>query len=203
MRAGLYFILAIIQLLKPYTVAGQGFVYVNTANLILRDRPDCEYMVFAILQAPFRLKVEKQGADYSKAVKDRFYCVSYTYHDPYGIGHYTRGWVEKKYTVAHLSAIATKQVDTNSSPPPQEIRLISYMGADEDDPNDWNYRQFPYPKYKGGEKQFPKPASTSRAYHLGARGGCYYLSKTGRKVYVDSKFCKEAEKKRKKPAIRK
>ena len=39
----------------------------------------------------------------------------------------------------------------------------------------------------------PKPTSTTsasgRTYQKGPRGGCYYLSSSGSKVYVDHKFC--------------
>lgn len=32
--------------------------------------------------------------------------------------------------------------------------------------------------------------SSSRTYHLGPRGGCYYLNSSGNKVYVDRSLCK-------------
>ena len=37
----------------------------------------------------------------------------------------------------------------------------------------------------------PPPASTpaARAYYTGPRGGCYYLTASGRKQYVDHSFC--------------
>lgn len=35
-----------------------------------------------------------------------------------------------------------------------------------------------------------KPASaTQRRYYTGSRGGCYYLSASGKKVYVDRSYC--------------
>lgn len=40
----------------------------------------------------------------------------------------------------------------------------------------------------GGSKKDPAPRE-NRTYILGPRGGCYYLGKTGSKVYVDKKFC--------------
>ena len=41
----------------------------------------------------------------------------------------------------------------------------------------------------------PRPAAsrtsrTTREYILGPRGGCYYLSPSGRKVYVDHAYCR-------------
>lgn len=33
------------------------------------------------------------------------------------------------------------------------------------------------------------PASGTRVYQKGPRGGCYYLGSSGKKVYVDHKFC--------------
>jgi uncharacterized protein YraI len=33
------------------------------------------------------------------------------------------------------------------------------------------------------------PSTPSRRYERGSRGGCYYLSDSGRKVYVDHAFC--------------
>ena len=35
----------------------------------------------------------------------------------------------------------------------------------------------------------PAAASAARSYHRGPRGGCYYLSPGGQKVYVDQRYC--------------
>ncbi|MBX3244168.1 MAG: hypothetical protein KF685_06900 [Acidobacteria bacterium] len=40
----------------------------------------------------------------------------------------------------------------------------------------------------GGSTKNTAPAE-NRTYVLGPRGGCYYMSKSGAKVYVDKKFC--------------
>ncbi|MDQ3799029.1 MAG: hypothetical protein M3384_06230, partial [Acidobacteriota bacterium] len=32
-------------------------------------------------------------------------------------------------------------------------------------------------------------SSREREYHLGSRGGCYYLTESGEKKYVDKKYC--------------
>lgn len=38
-----------------------------------------------------------------------------------------------------------------------------------------------------GEKQ--RTQTTQRTYYRGPRGGCYYISKSGNKVYVDRSVC--------------
>lgn len=57
---------------------GQEYLYVNTDNLILRDRPEKKYIVFAILHAPCQVKVERYEDGYKndRAVKEKFYRVS-------------------------------------------------------------------------------------------------------------------------------
>jgi len=191
-------ILFFVFLIIPGKAHGQEFVYVNTDNLILRDRPEQEYMVFAILHAPCKLRVEHTDVGYNnnKAVEDKFYRVSYTFKDKKGIGHYTGGWVEKKYTVLDPSAIRLPGVDTSVQLSLDEISLIPYMGTYEDDPNEWNYRVYPYPMYKGGEHHFKTPAIRKRRYYVGSRGGCYYIGGTGKKVYVDGKYCKNVKRDR-------
>jgi hypothetical protein len=103
------------------------------------------------------------------------------------------GWIEKKYAVWGPASVAARGTDTGGNNSLAEIHLIPYIGTTEDDPNEWNYTRFPYPKYKGGEKHFIIASRYKKVYHTGARGGCYYISATGRKVYVDSKYCKNVK----------
>jgi len=177
-------LLFIILLFLSGIVNAQEYVYVNTDNLVLRDRPEHKYHVFAVLQPNFRLKVEpyEDGYKNNKQVKSRFYQVSVSYKSN-GINHYTGGWVEKKYVVTNPLKINPKY--TGVVPlPTEEIAWIPYTGAEEGNPDKLNAAQYPPPKYKGGEKQ------EVRVYHTGARGGCYYISPKGKKVYVDKHFCK-------------
>jgi hypothetical protein len=170
----------------------QEFVYVNTDNLILRDRPEQKYMVFAILHAGCKLTIDHTDIGYNKnkAVNARFYHVSHTYVDSRGISHYQRRMDRKKICSLGPGVCCRAGHRNNSL---AEIHLIPYIGTTEDDPNEWNYTRFPYPKYKGGEKHFIIASRYKKVYHTGARGGCYYISATGRKVYVDSKYCKNVK----------
>lgn len=49
----------------------------------------------------------------------------------------------------------------------------------------------PVPVYTPSTKPEPRTPSSSRSggYILGPRGGCYYISGSGRKVYVDRSLC--------------
>lgn len=42
------------------------------------------------------------------------------------------------------------------------------------------------------ERPKPTPNDTKRVYQTGSRGGCYYLSPSGKKNYVDKKFCQNS-----------
>jgi hypothetical protein len=163
------------------TLTGQQYVYVNTDNLILRDRPEKKYTVFAILHAPCRLLKEAYEAGYKndRPVTNRFYQVSFSYNDDAGIHHHTGGWVEKKYVVNDRNSVTinTAYRDTLNI---TEVPLIRYSGSDAHNPNQ-NASEFLPPKYKGGERQ---PQAMRRVYHKGPRGGCYYVNSKGRKVYV-------------------
>lgn len=44
-------------------------------------------------------------------------------------------------------------------------------------------------EWLSGEKPVSNAGSKNVAYILGPRGGCYYLDSSGRKVYVEKKFC--------------
>lgn len=178
----------LLCLLTAGYTAAQEYVYVNTDNLIVRDRPEEQYMVYAILDAPSKLKVEPYEADYnSKAIRDKYYHVSFSYTSDLGFHHYTEGWVMKKYMASSPAAVTWRGADTTDELVLTDIPLISYVGSDDYDPNDWNYPEYPYPKYKGGETHFK--GTTNHTYRKGPRGGCYYVNGKGRKVYVDNTFC--------------
>ena len=187
---GLRFLVFILLSAVSAIASGQEVVYVNTDNLVLRDRPEKMYNVFAILHASCPLKVERYEDGYKndKAVTNKFYQVSISYNSDNGIHHYVGGWVLKKFVVTDLSKITVPGVDTASQSLVSIVPLVRYMGDDEHNPNKGNAAQFLPPKYKGGEKQ---PGQVARIYHSGPRGGCYYLSGKGKKVYVDKKFCKD------------
>jgi hypothetical protein len=44
-------------------------------------------------------------------------------------------------------------------------------------------------KTTGNKTTVKKPSSGDRVYMVGSRGGCYYLTESGKKSYVDKKFC--------------
>ena len=161
----------------------QQYMYVNTDNLILRDRPEKVYNVFAILHAPCRVKIEPYEQFYNKnhAVTSRFYDVSITYEDA-GIHHYLNGWVEKKYLVADTNKIDVPGAKMNLDISESEVIVTPYIGDDKHNPNyKGSARDFQAPKYKGGEKQ---PEQFRKIYQKGPRGGCYYINAKGKKVYV-------------------
>ena len=170
--------------------AAQEYVYVNTDSLLIRDRPENEYLVTAVLHAPTRLVIEQNDEGYAKnkVVTSRFYNVSLQYRGDDNRSTKIDGWVEKKYVVRSKSLITFRGTDTTQDLAFRRIFLIPFIGGDECDPNDFNCRDFPYPKYKGGEKSFPAPVK--RVYHTGPRGGCYYIGPSGNKNYVDPKHCK-------------
>ena len=184
--------LFILLLIISAPACGQEYVYVNTDSLILRDRPEKKYKVLAILHAPSRVKIAAIDKGYinDKAVNDRFYQVFFTHWKEDGTSLTMGGWVEKKYTVKSKAGITFPGADTTADLLFTDVPSIPYMGSDERDPNPFNCAEFPYPKYKGGEKHFDKAVKNKRVYHNGPRGGCYYLSVKGKKVYVDKKFCK-------------
>ncbi len=166
-------------------VFAQDTVYVNTRNLILRDRPETRYNVFAVMQAGCPVKVEpyEDGYKGNKSVKSRFYRVLLRYAN--NAGGYSRiyGWVEKRFVVPALSKVTVAGTDKTGTKPLTELMQPVHPANDE---NKFNAAQFPPPAYKGGEYQ---PGIAKRVYHRGPRGGCYYLSANGRKVYVDKQFC--------------
>ena len=178
-------------LVTPLLSFCQDYVYVNTDSLLLRDRPGKTYMVYSVLSAPSKLKVEPYDDFYKrdKGVTSRFYQVSITYYDANGRSTYSGGFVDKKYVVKSLASVTKKGVDTSLELNARHIHLYSYIGDDKHSPNSLNCRDFPYPRYKGGEHSFPPPEGV-RTYECGPRGGCYYRNPKGNKVYVDSKFCK-------------
>jgi len=177
-------LLLLVLLFVAGTAAAQEFVYVNTDNLLLRDRPEKEYNVFDVLHAPCRLKVIPYSTGYeTKAIKDRFYHVLLTvWFEETKRSYSSYGWVEKKYVVKSHDKITAPYTDSSQA--------IAYTTAQvsRDNPPKLNYRSYPYPKYKGGEKTFD--VESKRKYQSGPRGGCYYINAKGRKVYVDAKMCK-------------
>lgn len=40
------------------------------------------------------------------------------------------------------------------------------------------------------QKPKPKRRPAEQHYHVGPRGGCYYFSKGGKKVYIDHSYCR-------------
>ncbi len=164
--------------------SAQKYVYVNTDNLILRDRPEKEYNVFDVLHAPCRLEVIPYSKGYDNtAVEDKFYhVVLRVWFEKTKKSYSGYGWVEKKYVVDSHGKVTTPYKDSTET--------ISYTKVDflNDDRKQLNYRSYPYPKYKGGEKNFE--TNSTRKYRKGPRGGCYYINAKGRKVYVDAKLCK-------------
>ena len=189
-----YLLLALF-LLPLNKACSQEYVYVNTPNLLLRQRPDPLYLVFAVLQPPCRLRLINLDGDkyYSKAITNRFYHVTLLSYDKKGRGATYTGWVEKKYMVKVRPSFPPDCLDTANESFFTPVHIISYSGEEEHDPNNWNCLNYPYPKYKGGEKSFPSTSKSTpqRVYHTGSRGGCYYIGGTGKKVYVDGKFCKK------------
>jgi hypothetical protein len=168
------------------TTSAQEFAYVNTDNLILRDRPEKNYRVQAILHAPAEVEIQPYLRIYqhNKVITDHFYRVRFVYKQSSSATVSTwYGWVEKKYTVSAEAEVTGRRADTTAD----VIYGISYMGADRRDPNPQNQAGFPPPKYKGGETKFAAPFR--KVYHRGARGGCYYINRKGHKQYVDPRFC--------------
>jgi hypothetical protein len=170
-------------------VSAQQFVYVNTDKLLLRSAPDKTYTVSQVLHAGCKLQMEHHDHAYdnNKAVNARFYDVSFRYQQDDGTWRTSYGWVEKKYIVRSKSQITWPEVDTTVEDAHDYVQIIPYAGGERRDPNKYNYLDYPYPKYKGGEKVLVKPVK--RKYCVGPRGGCYYMSPKGTKVYVDKHFC--------------
>ncbi len=171
---------------------GQEYVYANTNNLLIRDRPDKIYNVYAIANKGCVLKLQPitSGYENKKALTAGFYYINVKSKQTKN-GHTSMdAWVSKRYVVKSLSEITYSKNDTSNNTFPELVDLIPYFGPEEDDPNNYNCYQYPWPKYKGGEKSFPSKHKPGHVYYRGPRGGCYYIAPSGRKVYVDGKFCK-------------
>lgn len=164
-------------------------MYVNTDNLIVRDRPDSNYIVHIILNKNCRVNIEKYDSFYKNnyGVLKRYYRISFTYNTTNNIKRYVSGWVEKKYLSTKKSSSIS---DTDTLKLYIDVNLIPYSGGSENNPNKNNRFMYPYPKFKGGEKLLDEK-SINRKYLLGPRGGCYYINTRGKKVYVDKKFCRK------------
>ncbi len=183
-------LLGLLSLCLWYIPAiGQAFVYVDTDSLILRDRPENAYLVLAILHTPCKLKLEKYEDGYknNEKIKAKFYEVALNYWDERKYHHYISGWVEKRYVVTARNEINSPVDDTGLNLHASIVKLIPSAGDDAHNPNKLNWADFPGPKYKGGVNA---PPPFKRIYHKGPKGGCYYLSAKGLKVYVNKSFCK-------------
>lgn len=165
---------------------GQQYVYVNTDNLLLRNRPDREFTVYAVLHAPTRLKVAPYKNGYNRSlVTNRFYEVHIAYTDGEGIYHFFDGWVDKRYVVKSPQQV--RSIRNRRAADFWITWVVPTLGPNQDPSLHTNCDWFPYPKYKGGETTAPKLAHT---YIKGPHGGCYYRAPSGRKVYVDKSFCR-------------
>ena len=175
-------LLLLLMLASP--AFAQEYVYVNTANLLLRDRPEKEYNVFDVLHTPCRLQLLPYSDSYKndKTVTNKFYYVALSMQNEKTKRSYNSyGWVEKQYVV--------RSHDKVTAPYPDSTQTLSFTVTRlSDDPKNMNFRNYPYPEYKGGERIFA--TAFKRKYKKGPRGGCYYINAKGRKVYVDSKMCK-------------
>lgn len=176
----------------------KSYLYVNTDNLILRDRPEKYYKVFAILHAPCKVELQPTDEAYQKdkSAMKRFYQVRLKYKDSEGRLYKITGYVEKQYMVADETKITAivKETDKNLEINASVVDLIPYFGPEDNSPNPDNAKNFRWPKYKGGEKTIvSRPGSGPvRKYLLGPKGGCYYINAQGNKTYVDKKHCKGA-----------
>ena len=106
--------------------------------------------------------------------------VSVSFLDQNNISHYISGWVEKRYVTGDSTLVPTALNGAGL-----RISLVPGEPGGESPPK-MNWRDFPGPEYKGGENA---AAPLARVYRKGPRGGCYYLGKNGRKIYVDKRFC--------------
>ncbi len=174
-----------LLLFIPFTSLAQEHLYVNTDNLVVRDRPEKRYNVYAILHPGCEVDMGRADKGYknNKEVINKFYRITFTYRYENRRSLTVSGWVEKKYMVRSRAQITVSSADAIA-------KLPVTMVPNEDDPKQFNCAAYPFPKYKGGEKHFDVTATSKRIYHTGARGGCYYLSPKGDKRYVDPKFCK-------------
>lgn len=184
-------------------LAAQECLYVNTDNLIMRDRPEAKYCVFAVLHAGCRVEThspeEFSEEYYPKSVYKDFYPVWFIYwchgSEWPGSSQQCHGWVEKKYLVTKPELVTAKRGPTDSMDFVDENNCLyatygyppHWEGFHRETEDDLNYRLFPYPKYKGGVRVFPPKG---KQYHRGPRGGCYYLGAKGQKIYVEKLHCR-------------
>jgi hypothetical protein len=183
-------LLLFVLLVVASRVCGQEYVYVNTDNLLLRDRPQHDYRVYAVLHAPTKLMVKRDG-EYKndKAVNARFYYV-YLHYMEDGFSKSIWGYVEKRYVVANPEKVSVRNIDKQQELNFDWVVIKPYMGDIKYSPNKFNGDKFPPPKYKGGDV-FTKAETevAKRKYHEGPRGGCYYIGRKGEKIYVDKQWC--------------
>jgi hypothetical protein len=176
----------IVSFLWTGVTYGQDTVYVNTDNLVMRDRPERVYNVFAILRpaCPLKLDATDVGHVNNKSVNARFYQVILRYKDIKGVSSYMHGWVDKRYVVTKLDKVNYPGADKTPGTDITELMLTVDLPYGD---NEFNGALYPPPKFKGAEKPPPPP---KRVYHIGPRGGCFYKDVRGKKVYVDKQFCK-------------
>ncbi len=164
----------------------QNIKYSTTNNLIVRDKPEKEYIVLLILNKGSKVEILPINGDTkNKEVVSKYEHVLITLQNENGNTNRTIGWVYKSYLEKKYTQ--TNVIDSISINNATSVNLIPYSGDEKYNPNKSNRFNYRYPQYKGGEKVL---IEEQRRYFLGARGGCYYKSKKGTKVYVDKKFCK-------------
>ncbi len=168
----------------------QNIKYSNINNLIVRDKPDKDYIVLLILNKGCKVEILPNN-EYTKnkEISSKYDHVLITLQNENGNTNRTIGWVYKSYLVKDY--IKTTNIDSVFINNSISVNLTLYSGDEKYNPNKSNKYNYRYPQYKGGEKVL---IEEQRHYFLGARGGCFYKSKKGTKVYVDKKFCKTLKK---------
>jgi hypothetical protein len=176
-----YITLLTVMLLSYAKALGQEYGYVNTDSLILRDRPEKVYNVFAILHAPCQVTIEPYDNYYknNRAVTGKFYEVSVSYNDNNGIHHHIGGWVEKRYMVDDPAKITVRGANMNLRIAESEVMLIPYIGDDKHNPNSHNTAlRFQAPKYRVAKNN---RSHSKRCIRQGRGAGATMLMLRGRK----------------------
>lgn len=190
-------LLVLILLFVYSSTKGQQVMYVNTDNLIVRDRLDRDYNVSCIVHVPTRVIVQPVEGNFEgfESLSGKFSCIKFHF---WQLNHFNTseyGFVEKKYLVNSLSKITVKDADTTltvsvTRTPFERHKYYRYDHSMHDMGMEFsNARDFKAPKYKGGNPLPLPPKSKPRVYHSGPRGGCYYYNEKGKKVYVAATYC--------------
>jgi hypothetical protein len=172
-----WMICLLVSCMPAAVLYSQQIVYAAVDNLVLRDRPEKKYNVFALLnrRCPLIIDTATVGYGDNKAVFKQFYHVALHYRDARDITHNIYGWVQKRYVTVH------------GSTPADSLTFLFRDVEPDAHPKRMNFADYPAPRYKGAEAL---PLPVRRVYHSGPRGGCYYLTTSGKKVYVDKSHCK-------------